>query len=58
MNLRKIYLILALSVSSLAAADVVTVVDAVETVTSNSSVPATPSGRLMFRPCDSDCEEF
>lgn len=57
MYLRKFFLILALAVSTTATADIVTVVDAVETVTSNISVPTTPNGRLMFRPCDADCDE-
>lgn len=57
MYLRKFFLILALAVSNAATADVITIVDAVETVTSNISVPTTPNGRLMFRPCDGDCEE-
>lgn len=57
MILRKVFLILALTLGSYATADVVTMVDAVETVTSNISVPTSPSGRLMFRPCDSECEE-
>lgn len=56
MDLRKIYLIVALSLSGLVNADVVTVVNAVETVTSNISVPTSPNGRLMFRPCDTACD--
>lgn len=57
MYVRKILLILALAISSYATADIVTVIDAVETVTSNISVPTTPNGRLMFKPCDGDCDE-
>ena len=57
MYLRQLYLVLALSVSNSATADIVAVVDAIETVTSNISVPTTPNGRLMFRPCDGICEE-
>lgn len=57
MYFRKFFLVLAFAVSNPAAADIVTVVDAIETVTSNISVPTTPNGRLMFRPCDGVCEE-
>lgn len=57
MNIRKLLLIAALGLSSLANADVVTVVNAVETITSNISFPASVSGRLMFRPCANDCDE-
>lgn len=57
MYLRKIILILALATGGYATADIVTVVNAVETVTSNISVPTTPNGRLMFRPCDGECDE-
>ena len=57
MYLRKFLLLLALAVSNSATADIVTIVDAVETVTSNISVPTSSNGRLMFRPCDSVCEE-
>jgi len=53
----KLFLILALGLSGLASADIVTKVNAVETVTSNISVPTTPNGRLMFRPCDSSCDK-
>jgi hypothetical protein len=57
MYFRKFFLVLAFAVSNPAAADIVTVVDAIETVTSNISVPTTPNGRLMFRPCDGVCEK-
>ena len=57
MNLRKLLVVAALAFSSATNADIVTVVDAVETVTSNISVPTSPSGRLMFRPCADACEE-
>lgn len=56
MKLRKLFLILALALYGQAHAGIVTVINAVETVTSNISVPTTPSGRLMFRPCDSECD--
>ena len=57
MELRKILLIMALAFGGLANADIVTKVAAVETITSNISVPTAPNGRLMFRPCDTACEE-
>ena len=57
MDLRKILLILGLAVSMAAQASIVTEVEAVETVTSNISVPTSTNGRLMFRPCADSCEE-
>ena len=57
MELRKIILILALALTGPASADIVTLVKAVETVTSNVSVPTSDNGRLMFRPCAEECEE-
>jgi len=57
MNIRKVFLILALTFGGYAVADIVTAINAVETVTSNISVPTSPNGRLMFRPCGGECEE-
>ena len=57
MNFRKTFLVFALAVSFAANASIVTIVDAVETVTSNMSVPTSGSGRLMFRPCAETCDE-
>jgi len=57
MNLRKLILIATLGFCGIANAEVVTIVDAVETVTSNISFPTTASGRLMFRPCAGECDE-
>ena len=57
MDLRKILLILTLAVSATAQGSIVTEVAAVETVTSNVSVPTSTNGRLMFRPCAEACEE-
>ncbi len=57
MNLRKLLLTVTLGMCGFANADVVTIVDAVETDTSNISFPATASGRLMFRPCAGKCDE-
>jgi hypothetical protein len=57
MKLRKLLLIVVLGISSLAAADVVTIVDAIETDTSNISFPSTANGRLMFKPCADECDK-
>ncbi len=57
MDVRKILVVLALFASGTAAADIVTKVEAVETSTSNVSVPTAPNGRLMFKPCSGDCDE-
>jgi hypothetical protein len=57
MNLHKITLIIALAYCGMANADIVTVIDAVETIPSNISVPTSPNGRLMFRPCASECDK-
>ena len=57
MDLRKVFLILALAAGGLAQADIFTKINAVETITSNVSVPTAPNGRLMFRPCDAECDE-
>jgi hypothetical protein len=47
----------ALGLGVSAQADIVTVVDAVETITSNISIPTSTNGRLMFRPCSEKCDE-
>jgi len=57
MNFRKIVMALALALSGLAAADIVTVVDAVETVATNVIVPTSTNGRLLFRPCADNCDD-
>ena len=57
MKLRKAFLILAFAFCGAASAGIVTVIDAVETVTSNMSVPTSANGRLMFRPCSEECDE-
>ena len=57
MDLRKILLLFTLAVSATAQAAIVTEVEAVETVTSNISVPTSTNGRLMFRPCAESCDE-
>ncbi len=57
MNFRKIVVVLALAFSSLAMAEIVTIVEAVETVTANVMVPTSTNSRLMFKPCDDVCDE-
>lgn len=57
MSYRKLVLMVSLVLSATAQADIVTVVNAVETITSNISVPTSTNGRLMFRPCDEQCDE-
>lgn len=57
MELHKIFLILALALTGAANAGIITEVEAVETVTSNISVPTSDNGRLMFRPCADTCNE-
>lgn len=41
----------------IASADVVTLVDAVETTSGNINVPTSTNGRLMFKECSEPCEE-
>ena len=40
-----------------AAAQIVTLINAVETSTGNMFVPTSSNGNLSFRPCADDCEE-
>lgn len=56
MDFRKIVVALALVMSGPANADVVTMVDAVETITANINVPTSTNGRLMFKACAEDCD--
>lgn len=55
MKIRISLLLLALTVSLPAAAELVTVVRAIEVTTSNINVPTTPSGRMSVRPCAGEC---
>ena len=55
MNLRISVATLALALSLPAAADVVTVMEAVETTVGNINVPVSNNGRLAFKPCAGDC---
>lgn len=57
MELRKFITILALAFVLPVSAEIVTVVQAVETTAGNVNVPTSVNGRLSFKPCDSACEE-
>ncbi|MDH4049291.1 MAG: hypothetical protein OEW68_14935 [Gammaproteobacteria bacterium] len=55
MKLRNLIAVLMLAAGVPATADVVTVVDAVETTTSNINFPVSNNGRLLFKPCAGTC---
>ena len=57
MDIRRILSILVLALCGSATADIVTVIDAVETSTANVNVPTSVNGRLTFRPCAEACDE-
>ena len=57
MDYRRIVLILAFALSVSASADIVTVIDAVETSTANVNVPTSTNGQLTFKPCAEACDE-
>ncbi len=56
MNYRRIVSILALALCMSATADIVTVIDAVETSAANVNVPTSVNGRLTFKPCAEACD--
>jgi len=56
MKIRISMLLLALGLSMNAAADLVTVVRAVEVTTSNINMPTSTNGRLSFKPCAGECD--
>ena len=59
MNFCKWIAVATLAASLPATADIVTVVEAVETSTSNINLPVSDNGRLSFKPCAGECaEEF
>ncbi len=58
MNFRQIILAAILSISVPAVAEIVTLIDAVETSTANLTLPTASNGNLMFKPCAGDCEEI
>jgi hypothetical protein len=57
MDYRRIVSILALALCVSATADIVTVIDAVETSAANVNVPTSLNGRLTFKPCAEACDE-
>lgn len=57
MDFRKFVAILALGVFTSTSADVITLVDAIETITPNVNVPTSTNGRLMFKPCSVVCDD-
>lgn len=56
MDYRRIVPILILALGASAAADIVTVIDAVETSAANVIVPTSLNGRLTFKPCAEACD--
>ncbi len=57
MDYRRIVSILALALCMSATADIVTVIDAVETSAANVNVPTSTNGQLTFKPCAEACDE-
>ncbi len=57
MDYRRIVSILALALCVSATADIVTVIDAVETSAANVNVPTSTNGQLSFKPCAEACDE-
>ena len=58
MNFRQIILVTFLSISMTAVAEIVTVIDAVETSTASLTVPTASNGNLSFKPCVNNCKEI
>jgi hypothetical protein len=56
MDLRKLIAVLMLAACLPAAAEIVTLVEAVETTTSNINIPVSNNGRLSFKPCAGSCK--
>lgn len=57
MDIRGILSVLVLALCGSATADIVTVVDVVETSMANVNVPTSTNGRLTFKPCADACDE-
>ncbi|MBT8080582.1 MAG: hypothetical protein KJO31_18520 [Gammaproteobacteria bacterium] len=57
MTLRKSLLALLLALPMPLLAEIITVVEAVETAAANLNVPPGPNGRLSFRACGANCDE-
>ena len=58
MNIRKALIAVLLCLTLPAAAEIVTLIDAVETSTANLSVPTASNGNLSFKPCADGCDEI
>jgi len=58
MNFRQIVTLAILSISMAATAEIVTLIDAVETSAANLSVPTSSSGNLSFKPCADNCDQI
>ena len=58
MNFRQIILVAILSFCIPAFAEIITLVNAVETSTTNITVPTASTGNLSFKPCADDCDEI
>lgn len=57
MNIRKLIIAIVLVVSMPAAAQMVTLINAIETSPANIILPANTSGMMTFRPCAEECEK-
>ena len=58
MIFRQTILLAILSIGMAATAEIVTLVDSVETSTANLSVPTASNGNLSFKPCATGCDEI
>ena len=56
-NIRTLIIAIALVVSMPAAAQMVTLINAIETSPANIILPANTSGMMTFRPCSEECEK-
>lgn len=57
MNIRKLIIAIVLVVSMPAAAQMVTLINAIETSPANIILPANTSGMVTFRPCADECDK-
>jgi len=57
MTVRALFIATLLMFSHLAFAQIVTVINAVETAPANIILPGDTEGMMTFRPCDGDCDE-
>jgi hypothetical protein len=58
MNIRRLLVLALLGVGAAATAEIVTLINAVETSTMNLIVPTASNGNLSFKPCAGECEEI